>query len=59
MFYHLCLAERDSLLEDSYPSVMSLKFYLCHEFLQSHLEMLDGKYDADPMVPETIGNQKM
>ena len=59
MFCHLCLAERDSLLEGRCPSVMALKFYLCYECLESHLEILDEKDDAETMVSEVIGNVKM
>ena len=51
--------ERDSLLEGTCPSVMVLKFYMCCECLQIHLDMLDGEYDVEPMVTEVIGNQKM
>ena len=59
MFCHLCLAERDILLEGRRLSVMESTFYMCHACLQSHLDMLDGNDDTESMIPEVVGDVKM
>ena len=38
---------------------MALQFYLCHDCLQNHVDMLDGKEDTEPMLPEVIGSVKI
>ena len=51
--------ERYPLLEGRCSSVMALKCYLQYDCLQSHLDILDRKDDAEPMFHEVIGNVKM
>ena len=38
---------------------MTLKFYMCHKYMQSHLDMLDGNDDVESMAPEVVGDMKM
>ena len=55
-FCHPCLAEIDSLLEGRCLSVMALKLYLCHEYLQIHLDMLDETDNTESIIPEVTSN---
>ena len=46
-------------MEGRCPSIITFKFYLYNECLHSNLDILDGKNDVDPMIPEMIDNWKM
>ena len=51
--------EKDSLLAGRCLAARALKFYLCHDCLQSHLDMLDDMDGAEAMEPKVRGKVKM